>query len=107
MSLRGWGQEGLGEAKNTSSLDFTTNIVWSACIHEKLVEFVLKDRNLPSLNGSHMPPHHLLMLPHSLDLFSLIYIPHATIFPSSFPGLPQYALFPSKELKEDTPSSSF
>jgi hypothetical protein len=73
--------------------------VWSACVHEKLVEFVLKDRNLPSLNGSHMPPRHLLMLPHSLDLFSLIYIPHATIFPSSFPGLPQYALFPSKELK--------
>lgn len=76
-----------------------TNIVWSACVHEELVEFVLNDRNLPYSNGSHMPPRHLLMLPHSLDLFSLIYIPYATIFLPSFPGLPQYALFPSKELK--------
>lgn len=45
------------------------------------------------------PPPHLVTLPYSIDLFSLICIPHATIFLSPFPGLPQNTLFPPKTLK--------
>lgn len=45
------------------------------------------------------PPPHLLTLPYSVDLFSLICLPPATIFLSPFPGLPQNTRFPPKTLK--------
>lgn len=45
------------------------------------------------------PPPHLVTLPYSVDLFSLICIPHATIFLSLLPGLPQNTLSPPKTLK--------